>query len=162
MYQRGAVILAIAKSPRKRHIWATRNFMSEYWVGQKLYLGFPVRLQSSLRPGFVKDNFSRDQGGKGYGFGMTQAHSIYGALYFRWTSLMAQMVKNLPAVEESWVQSLGQEDPLENGMATHSSILAWRTPWTEKPAGCSTRLPPARLPYPRGCKRVGHDWTINT
>ena len=48
---------------------------------------------------------------------------------------MAQMVKNLPAVEESWVQSLGQEDPLENGMATHSSILGWRIPWTEEPGG---------------------------
>ena len=44
---------------------------------------------------------------------------------------MAQIVKNLPAVQENQVQSLGQEDPLEKGMATHSSILAWRTPWTE-------------------------------
>ena len=48
---------------------------------------------------------------------------------------MTQMVKNLPAVQETWVQSLGQEDPLENGMATHSSILAWRIPWTEEPGG---------------------------
>ena len=48
---------------------------------------------------------------------------------------MAQMVKNLPAVQENWVQSLGQEDPLEKGMATHSSILAWRIPWTEEPGG---------------------------
>ena len=48
---------------------------------------------------------------------------------------MAQMVKNLPAMQESWVQSLGREDPLEKGMAAHSSILAWRFPWTEKPGG---------------------------
>ena len=48
-------------------------------------------------------------------------------------SLVAQMVKNLPAMQETWIQSLGQEDPLEKGMATHSSILAWRIPWTEKP-----------------------------
>ena len=48
---------------------------------------------------------------------------------------MAQMVKNLPAIGETWVQSLGWEDPLEKGMATHSSILAWRIPWTEKPGG---------------------------
>ena len=48
-------------------------------------------------------------------------------------SLVAQMVKNLPAVQETWVQFLGQEDPLEKGMATHSSILAWRIPWTEEP-----------------------------
>ena len=46
---------------------------------------------------------------------------------------MAQMVKNLPAVQKTWVQSLSWEDPLEKGMAIHSSILAWRIPWTEEP-----------------------------
>ena len=46
-------------------------------------------------------------------------------------SLVVLMVKNLPAGQETWVQSLGQEDPLKKGMATHSSILAWRIPWTE-------------------------------
>ena len=50
---------------------------------------------------------------------------------------MVQMVKNLPAMQETWVQSLGQEDPLEEGMATHSNVLAWRTPWKEKPEGYS-------------------------
>ena len=45
---------------------------------------------------------------------------------------MAQTVKNLPAMQEIWFQFLGQEDPLEKGMATHSSILAWRIPWTEE------------------------------
>ena len=45
---------------------------------------------------------------------------------------MAQMVKNLPAMKKTWVQSLGQEDPLEDGMANPSSILAWRIPWTEE------------------------------
>ena len=48
-------------------------------------------------------------------------------------SLMALMVKNLPAMQETWVQSLGREDPLEKRMATHSSILAWRILWTEEP-----------------------------
>ena len=48
---------------------------------------------------------------------------------------MAQAVKNSPAVQETWVQSLGQEDPLEKEMATLSSILAWRTPWTEESGG---------------------------
>ena len=48
-------------------------------------------------------------------------------------SPVAQMVKNLPAMQETWVQSLGQEDPLEKGMATHSNILAWRIPGTEEP-----------------------------
>ena len=53
----------------------------------------------------------------------------------RWASLVAQMVKNSPAVRETWVPSLGWQDPLEKGMATHSSILAWRIPWTEEPGG---------------------------
>ena len=48
---------------------------------------------------------------------------------------MAQSVKNLPAVQETWVGSLGGEDPLEKEMATHSSILAWKIPWTEEPGG---------------------------
>ena len=48
-------------------------------------------------------------------------------------SLVAQMVKNLPAVQETWVRSLGWEDSLEKGTAPHSSILAWRIPWTEEP-----------------------------
>jgi len=46
---------------------------------------------------------------------------------------VVQTVKNLPAMQETWVRSLGQEDPLEKGMATHSSILVWRIPWTEEP-----------------------------
>ena len=50
---------------------------------------------------------------------------------------MAQTVKTLPAMWETWVQSLGREDSLEKGMATHSSILAWRIPWTEQPVGYS-------------------------
>ena len=53
----------------------------------------------------------------------------------RWVSMVTQMVKNLPAMQETWVQSLGQEDPLEKGMVTHSSILAYRISWTEKPGG---------------------------
>ena len=52
-----------------------------------------------------------------------------------WASLVTQVLKSLPAVPETWVPSLGQEDPLEKGMATHSNILAWRIPWTEEPGG---------------------------
>ena len=62
-----------------------------------------------------------------WGFGVH--HPSYGA------SLIAQSVKNLPAVQETWVRSLGWEDPLEKEMATHSSILAWKIPWTEEPGG---------------------------
>ena len=50
-------------------------------------------------------------------------------------SLVAQMVKHLPAVRETWVRSLGWEDPLEKEMVTHSSTLAWKIPWTEEPVG---------------------------
>ena len=60
---------------------------------------------------------------------------------------MAQMAKNLPAVQENWVQSLGQKDALEKEMATHFSILTWRIPWTEEPDGLQSM----------GSQRVGHD-----
>ena len=62
-------------------------------------------------------------------------------------SPVAQTVKNLPAMQETWVQSLGPEDPLEKEMATHSSILAWRIPWTEEPGGLQSM----------GSQRVRHD-----
>ena len=55
------------------------------------------------------------------------------SLFHAWASLVVQLVKNLPAVQETWVWSLGWEDPLEKEMATHSSTLAWRIPWTEEP-----------------------------
>ena len=58
---------------------------------------------------------------------------------------MAQTVKRLPAMQETWVQSLGQEDPFEKEMATHSSTLAWKIPWTEEPGGLqSMGLPRVR------------------
>ena len=56
-------------------------------------------------------------------------------LQYSWASLVAQLVKNTPAVWETWVRSLDWEDPLEKGMATHSSILAWRIPWTIQSMG---------------------------
>ena len=67
-------------------------------------------------------------------------------------SLVAQMVKNLPAMWETWVQSLGWEYPLERGRAAHSSILAWRIPWTEEPGG---------LHSPWGHKELGMTEQLN-
>ena len=61
--------------------------------------------------------------------------------------LVAQAVKNPPAMRETWVRSLGWKDPLEEGMTTNSSILAWRIPWTEEPGGLQSMGP----------QRVGHD-----
>ena len=62
------------------------------------------------------------------------------------------MVKNLPAMQDTQVRSLDQEDPLEKEMATHSSILAWRISWTEDPGGLQSM----------GLQRVGHNWVTNT
>ena len=64
-----------------------------------------------------------------------------------WTSLVFQMVKNLPTMWETWVQSLNREDPLEKEVATRSSILAWRIPWAEKPGGVQSM----------GYQRFAHD-----
>ena len=64
-----------------------------------------------------------------------------------WGSLVAQTVKNPPAMQETQVRSLGQEDPLEKGMATHSSILTWSISWTEEPGGLQSM----------GLQRIGHD-----
>ena len=61
--------------------------------------------------------------------------------------LVAQMVKNLPATQETWIQSPNKKDPLEKGMTTHSSILAWRTLWKEEPGGLESMA----------SQRVGHD-----
>ena len=63
------------------------------------------------------------------------------------TFLMVQNVKSLPAMQETWVQFLGWKDPLEKEIATHSSILAWESPWTEEPGGLQSM----------GSQRVGHD-----
>ena len=67
-------------------------------------------------------------------------------------SLVAQMVKNLPAMQKTWVQSLGREDLLEKKMATPSSVLAWRIPWAEEPGGLQSMV----------WQWVGHDWLTNT
>ena len=66
-------------------------------------------------------------------------------------SLQAQKLRNLPAVKETWVWFLGQEDSLEKGKVTHSSILAWKIPWTDESVG-----------LPMVSKRVRHDWATNT
>ena len=64
-----------------------------------------------------------------------------------WASLVSQMVKNLPAMRETWVQSPGQEDPLEKEMAAHSGVLAWEIPWREEPSRLQSM----------GSQKVGQD-----
>ena len=76
------------------------------------------------------------------GSGRSTREGISYPLEYSWASLVAQLVKNLPTMWETWVRSLSWEDPLEKGKATHSSILAWRIPWTIQSMGS---------------QRVGHD-----
>ena len=68
-----------------------------------------------------------------------------------WASLVAQTVKSLPAIWETWVPSLSQQYPLKKEMATHSSTLAWKIPWTEEPGRLQSM----------GSQRVGHDWVTS-
>ena len=81
------------------------------------------------------------------GLGRFSAEGIGYPLQYSWTFLVAQLVKNLSAMQETWVLSLGWEDPLERRKAPHSSILAWRIPWTIQSMGS---------------QRVGHYWTTFT
>ena len=71
---------------------------------------------------------------------------------YSWASLVVQVVKNLPAMQETQIKSLGQEDPLEKEKATQSSILAWRIPWTEEPGRLQSM----------GSQRIRHDGATNT
>ena len=81
------------------------------------------------------------------GFWFVIAVSFWYRILSIWASLVVQKLKRLPAMQETWVQSLSQEDPLEKEMATYSSILAWRIPWIEEPGGLQSM----------GSQRVGHD-----
>ena len=107
---------------------------SFYLLGSFSIMGFPdssVGKESTCNAGDPSSiPGSERSSGEGIGY----------PLQCSWTSLMAQLVKNLPAMRETWVRSLGWEDPLEEGKATHSSILAWRISWTMGPP------------------RVRHDW----
>ena len=77
------------------------------------------------------------------GSGRSSGEGIGYPVRYSWASPVAQLVKNMPAIQETWIQSLGWEDPLEKEKATHSSILAWTILWTV---------------YSIGSQRVGHDW----
>ena len=83
---------------------------------------------------------------------LCKSHSFHSSVGYRLKQNkrdgVAQRLKNLPAMQETWVQSLGQEEPLEKEMATHCNILAWKVPWTEEPGGLQST----------GSQRVGHDW----
>ena len=111
-----------------------------------------IRYSYTLLKGFPPNSASKEStcsaGNPGSlpGSGRSRGEGIVYSLQYSWALLAAQMVKNLFAMQETWVWSPGWEDPLEGDMATHCSILAWKIPWTKEP-GYS----------PLGC-RVKHDW----
>ena len=105
-------------------------------------LGFPGRSVDKESTCNAGDPISIPGPGKSPGEGIGYP------LQYSWASQVAQVVKNPPAMRETWVQSLGWQDPLEEGMATHSSVLAWRIPRPEEPGGLQSM----------GSQRVGHDW----
>ena len=119
--------------------------MGKKWIKLHLSLvgrmGFPYGSAGKESASFVWDL------GSILGLGRSLGEGVDYPLQYSWASLMAQLVKNLPALCETWVLSLGWEDPLEKGKATHSSILAWRIPWTV---------------YTMGLERFGHDWDTFT
>ena len=101
--------------------------MAYLYIYIHIYLGFPG--------GSDGKEYACNAGDLGSipGLGRSPGEGKGYPLQYSWASLVTQTVKNMPAMRETWVQSLGWEDPLEKGMATHCSILAWRIPWTEEP-----------------------------
>ena len=99
-------------------------------------LGYTIWVQISDLVGFPDSSVGKESacnaGDPGLipGWGRSPGEKIVYPLQYSWASLMVQLVKNPPAMWETWVRPLGWEDPLEKGTATHSSILAWRIPWT--------------------------------
>ena len=115
------------------------------------FLGWEDRLPITVFMGFSGGSDGKKSAcnagdlGSVPGLGRSPGEGIGYPLQYLWTSLVAQMVKNLPAMKETWIQSLGWEDPLEKGTATHSSILACRIPWTEET--CRLQLSDFHFPF---------------
>ena len=130
--------LQFTGSQRVRHDWATSLC---YFLNSFLALLAPLCLQVSSQ-GLCHHSSSANR----------FVNTIFlCSIYICWASLVAQRLKHLPAMRETWVRSLGREVPLEKEMATHSSILAWRIPRTEEPGE----------PQFTGSQRVGHDWATS-
>ena len=102
-----------------------------FFLGGRLFLHRVIPLMGFPDSSIGKES-ACNEGDPGSipGSGRSAGEGIGYPLQYSWSSLVAQLVKHLPAMWETWVQSLGWEDHLEKGIATHSSILAWRIPWT--------------------------------
>ena len=115
------------------HIEICPIFIMNYFIFIYIYLYLDINL------GISDSSASKESTSKARDpslipvLGRSTGEGIGCPFQYSWASPVAQTVKNLPAMWETWVQSLGWEDPLEEGMATHSSILAWRIQWTEEP-----------------------------
>ena len=116
-----------------------------YWV-LHLCLGFPGSSASKEFTWNARDPSLIP------GLGRSPGEGIGYSLQYSWASLVGQVVKNPPTMQETWIRPLGWEDTLEKGMATHSSILAWRTAWTDEPGKLQSM----------GSQRVGHNWATST
>ena len=115
------------------HIEICPIFIMNYFIYIYLYLDINLGISDSSAS--KKSTSNAGDSCLIPGLGRCTGEGIGYPLQYSWASPVAQTVKNLPAMWETWVQSLGWEDPLEEGMATHSSILAWRIQWTEEPGG---------------------------
>ena len=133
--------LACMGSQRVRHDWAT-----------ELNINYPNCFPESYNSSSGKESCNAGDPGWIPGSGGSPREGIGYPLQYSWASLVTRMVKNPTAKWETWVWSLSWKDPLEKGMATHSSLLAWRIPRTEEPG----RLQPMRS------QRVRHDWVTFT
>ena len=135
----------------------TFPFIHKFWayilVSQIEPFFFNCLLVYSSPPGRESTCNAGDPGsGLIPGSGRSSGEGIGCPLPYSWASLVAQTVKNSPAMWETWVRSLGWEHALEEGIATHSSLLAWRIPWIEKPGRLQSM----------GLQRVKHDWVTFT
>ena len=133
-------------------IWQEQNHLPNTWEKNRHWPA-PI-LSSSACPahhGSKRCPSSHQKQTPGKGLGCKGNQNIVLSCRHFGGSQAAQMVKNLPAMQKTWVWSLGQEDPLEKETATHSSILTWRIPWTEKPGRLQSM----------GLQRVGHDWVTS-
>ena len=121
--------------------WVGKTPWRREWLPTPIFLGFPGGSAGKESACNAGDPSSIPGSGRPPGEGNGYP------LQYSWASLVAQLVKNLPAMQETWVWSLGWKDPLEKGTATLSSILAWRIPWTVESIGL---------------QRVGNDWVTFT
>ena len=129
------------------HIEICPIFIMNYFIFIYIYLYLDINLGISDSSASKESTSNAGHPSLIPGLGRSTGEGIGCPFQYSWASPVAQTVKNLPAMWETWVQSLGWEDPLEEGMATHSSILAWRIQWTEEPG----RLKSMRL------QRVRHN-----